>query len=438
MKKIIPLFLMSAVLFAQASHALYQWVEQWPTTHDTTGVKWVIYYLGSPEQNVSLNDPAGTFIAYSSGSPSIAWYTEVSNWYSSWSEGDELISFGSWDSAYAANPLTYGDNPEHTGFYWIYNDTLDANADPQEWATNPSGMRDTLRPMPVPIADLNLTQDSVVIKIPNPQETIGNPANTNVMGFLVFADTTNPAPLGTPNALNKEVGYFARDAGDTTFCKDWAGNYPAGRNVIFAYKIVARPDTTLILQNSPGYTSEYLSRNSNPVPIPLGKEETGLTAFSMMDGIQLKWMAGNYQNAKIIRNNLPVSETHKNEYFDKGVKVNQRYTYKVHLIYPNNEIKTLGPVNVVFKGKQGLHIDFSPNIFNGKSDVSLFIPYEQKIELKVVDVMGREIKTLYSGNLSSGAHRFTFHPVHQKSGIYHIVLKGEKTKFISKRILLVK
>lgn len=439
MKKLIFVFLLSSILysfsFLYGAHMVRQVVDDWPTTHDTTGVSWVVYSVDSVQYN-SFDDPVNTYIVYPFvGSSQIAWYTDVDNWGWVWAEGDEMVSFGSWDSAYAANPGTYPTNPNHTGFYWIFNDTLDEDASPQTWATSPTGMWDTLRPMPLPVASLNKNGDSVIIQIPNPVETTGNPATINVMGFWVFADTTSPAPPGYPSTLTKEVGYFPRAPGATTQCKDPVSNYPAGRNVIFAYRIVARPETSAV-DTPPGYTSQYFSGNSNALLIPTGIEETGLTASATSYGIRLRWYVMgylSYQYAEIVRDGKKIAETNRCEYLDKDVLPNHQYTYNVSLIFSNGERRLLGPIRVTFQGREGLGLDFTPNPFKGEGKVLLTVPYTQHITLKVYDVSGREIETLYSGNTGPGLYRFKC--ALSTSGIYHIVVFDEHRKIMSKKVL---
>jgi hypothetical protein len=149
-----------------------------------------------------------------------------------WTVGDTIIAFGSFDSAYAHNPSTYGDNPNHTGFYWLFTDTL-TTAQPQTWQPD-----DTLRPMEKPIAYLQTTTpgvDTIIVRIPNPLETQGNVTGYHVEGYELYVAIDN----GIPNSYNPMVYIPCQGGyGDTTLYKDVESNYASGCNVYYAYKIV--------------------------------------------------------------------------------------------------------------------------------------------------------------------------------------------------------
>jgi len=260
--------------FSQTPHEVIQGVFVWPDGVDTTGRHFVFYDLYHPETHwlTPESDP-GTYVEDWTGSwDCIVWHSEAGN-FPDWQGGDTCIAFGSFDSAYAADPSGYGDNPNHRGYFWLFSDTLDPTQDPQYWDPN-----DTLRVMPQPIASqVNGDTGHIEISITNPSETRrADQTEYDVLGYWLWADTTG---TGTPNSYDKEVGFFPVNgvAGEITTCIDQVENYEDGQTVYWAYKLVARPDTTTdkSRQGPPGYSTYYFSMNSNPLVIIGVKEKKG-------------------------------------------------------------------------------------------------------------------------------------------------------------------
>lgn len=259
---VLAIFLPGILLYGQK--ALYQFLENWPASYDTTGNHWFVYNINKAETHFV------TETSVSSQTTTTLWMAQIGNFnggVNPWLPGDTLIALGSIDTAYISDPGGYGDNPNHCGFYWLFGDTINS-ATPEAWLP-----ADTVRPLPQPTA----TQVGVNIEIaiPNPYQTTSDINNYNVLGYWIWADTTGS---GTPSKFDKEVGFVLVDggAGDTTaYLHPIAGNYVDGQTLYWTYHLVATPDTGG--STCPGYSTYYLSRNSNPIII-IGIEETSSTA----------------------------------------------------------------------------------------------------------------------------------------------------------------
>lgn len=271
-KIVIITILFTTLVFAQISHNVRQMVRNWPVDYDETGVQWMIYDWYNAETHWHDQDTAGAYTLHSSLQNYLRWTGETAV-FPDWDNGDTIIAFGSWDSAYATSPSTYGSNPNHTGFYWLFSDTLDGSQSLQTWSPD-----DTLRVLPQPYAyQVGGETGNIRIEIINPAETRRlDQTEYDVMGFWIWADTTG---AGTPDAFNDaekvmEVGFFSvdGDAGDITICTDTVPNYHDGYTVYWAYKLVARPDTVDAPADTMGYSTYYFSQNSNPIVI-IGIEE---------------------------------------------------------------------------------------------------------------------------------------------------------------------
>ncbi|GAI35508.1 unnamed protein product, partial [marine sediment metagenome] len=208
-KIVIITILFTTLVFAQRTpHPLRQLVRNWPVDYDETGVKWMIYDLYHAETHWLDQDTAGAYTLYSSSQNYLRWTAECAN-FPNWHDGDTIIAFGSWDSAYATSSPPYGSNPNHTGFYWLFSDTIDELLDPQTWLP-----ADTLRVLPKPIAtQTGGPTGNINISISNPAETRrGDQTEYDVMGYWIWADTTSGthhATAGRPDYFDLEVGFFS-------------------------------------------------------------------------------------------------------------------------------------------------------------------------------------------------------------------------------------
>ena len=77
-----------------------------------------------------------------------------------------------------------------------------------------------------------------------------------------------------------------------------------------------------------------------------------------------------------------------------------------------------------------------PNPFNGQTTIHYFLPVSSYISVTIYDILGREIKQLYSGEENAGHHYKSWTPGDESSGIYLIVLKTKETQLNNKIIYL--
>ncbi len=243
------------VLVSAESTIVDQIVHDFPIP-DTTGTHWIIYDVTDPQNRwTDEDDPAALTIQFGTG---IFWSADIGFNFPlpTPAPGDTLVVIGSWDSAYVNNPDTYEDNVNHTGFYWLFSDTLDDLA-------NTSWRDDTLRPLPWP-AVFVCTNDSVDISIMNPLET-RYPGQTtyDVLGFDLWADSTG---TGIPSSFDVHIGFFPTSGGtggDYSYIRYYGYDYyQIGRDywLIHAYRLVSKP--LFQSEQELGYVTYYLSPNS--------------------------------------------------------------------------------------------------------------------------------------------------------------------------------
>jgi len=286
----ILMFILIAMVFSQ-NHELIHVVYIWPDGYDAGGTKWWTYNLYKAETHWNNETSVACYTEdFTAMYDCIVWHSEIGNFnggVNPWINGDTIVTLGSWDSVYARDPSGYGDNPDHTGFYWLYSDTLNATVHPEYWTPY-----DTLSV--IPKIDVTKTgpgggaNDTIWFEFPNPKETRRiDQTDYDVYGFWLFADTTG---TGTPNAFNAgtvmDLGIIPVDGVYVDTTLHWmleSDGFEAWTSwtVYFAYKIIARPDTTA---DNIGYSTYYFSQNSDPTTVyqnVIAVEENQSTGFEI-------------------------------------------------------------------------------------------------------------------------------------------------------------
>lgn len=102
---------------------------------------------------------------------------------------------------------------------------------------------------------------------------------------------------------------------------------------------------------------------------------------------------------------------------------------------------TNGVTGVEEKGVgQPLEFELSqnyPNPFNPSTEISYSVPQKSQVTLKVFNVLGMEVATLFSGIQDAGKHDVTFDAAKFSSGVYFYRLQAGNVS-ITKKMLLMK
>jgi hypothetical protein len=78
-----------------------------------------------------------------------------------------------------------------------------------------------------------------------------------------------------------------------------------------------------------------------------------------------------------------------------------------------------------------------PNPFNPQTEIAFTLPRNQTVSLKVFDLLGRDVQTLFSGMQTAGEHRANFDGRDLPSGVYLYRLTTDESSQ-TKRMLLLK
>lgn len=77
-----------------------------------------------------------------------------------------------------------------------------------------------------------------------------------------------------------------------------------------------------------------------------------------------------------------------------------------------------------------------PNPFNPSTTIEFSLPKSELVELKVYNILGKEVATLVSNKLNQGNHTYTFDGKNLASGIYYYQLVAGDYRQVKKMILL--
>ena len=77
-----------------------------------------------------------------------------------------------------------------------------------------------------------------------------------------------------------------------------------------------------------------------------------------------------------------------------------------------------------------------PNPFNPSTTIEFTLPKSENVELKVYNILGKEVATLVSNKLNQGNHTYTFDGMNLASGIYYYQLVAGDYREIKKMILI--
>ena len=89
-------------------------------------------------------------------------------------------------------------------------------------------------------------------------------------------------------------------------------------------------------------------------------------------------------------------------------------------------------------GEKSLSIKNYPNPFNPSTLISYSIPHSGNVEIKIYDMLGKEIAELVNANIPEGSHSVTFNGSSYASGIYYYTMTLNGIRVDTKSMILLK
>jgi hypothetical protein len=189
-------------------------------------------------------------------------------------------------------------------------------------------------------------------------------------------------------------------------------------------------------------------------------EIVSFAAATNKESVELKWMTATEENnfgfeiqRSEVRDQGPESGVWSNVGFVEGngtTNTPHDYSFTDHsasagtFAYRLKQIDRDGKfgystVTTVTVGSAPLMFDLAqiyPNPFNPSTNIEFTVPVTGKASLKVYNIMGQEVATLFEGIAKSGViHRVTFHGSNMSSGIYLCRLVNGTNALVRKMLL---
>lgn len=159
--------------------------------------------------------------------------------------------------------------------------------------------------------------------------------------------------------------------------------------------------------------------NNRGFEIQRNKDHNIWAAAGFVDG------AGNTQNQS------------QYSFTDKNLSTG-KYNYRLKQIDFNGNFKYYDLYSDVYVGnpqKFTLGQNY-PNPFNPVTSIDFEIPYRSHINIKVYDILGKEVKSLINDNMDEGIYKIEFNGIDMSSGVYFYSLETQDVKIVKKFILM--
>lgn len=171
------------------------------------------------------------------------------------------------------------------------------------------------------------------------------------------------------------------------------------------------------------YMTIFMGLNDQTISMPTDSMLRGTVHFdAMLQGNAYQWMKNNYNiagatQAKLVFNSLKPS--------DAGVYICKISTNTGIINSRQITVSALTDVNdpSVLPDKFALEQNY-PNPFNPVTTVRYTLPEASEITLKVFDLRGREVMTVYEGYMPAGSHDASINAEHLASGVYFYRLQA--------------
>ena len=128
---------------------------------------------------------------------------------------------------------------------------------------------------------------------------------------------------------------------------------------------------------------------------------------------------------------------HYYTYKDENVDVPGNYKYRLKQIDTDGKF-AYSPIaeTEVFGADNYSLFENYPNPFNPTTTIEYYVPVDTRVNLKIMDILGREVTTLVDEEVTAGKHKVTFDGSSLSSGIYIYQLRANNKLFVKKMMLL--
>ncbi len=255
---------------------------------------------------------------------------------------------------------------------------------------------------------------------------------------------------------------------------------PDGDGLSFTWLLFTDPTTngTLVSTNS---FYQFISDNFDAgtyiiqVRVSDGQDETTVTwrinlivtsvelvsfsaEFTDFDGVKVSWITSRETNNlgfNVLRGLSPngdfeavndelIESKGLGEYtfFDRGVQAGQRYYYQLEDVDINGERTRHGPIQVEIAAPETFELSQNfPNPFNPETKIRFQLPRAERVVIRIVDVLGREVRRLVDDRKPAGFHEVVWDARDDRglkvgSGVYYYQIQAGEFRQTKKMLLL--
>lgn len=203
--------------------------------------------------------------------------------------------------------------------------------------------------------------------------------------------------------------------------------------------------------NSSGWSS-----GSNLGEVVLPVELSSFTAMASEKAVNLSWTTAtevnnygfeversvyadnDFQTIGFVQGNGNSNSPKQYSYSDNTLAKPGRYYYRLKQLDNDGrfEYSSVAEVNFTTAPADYSLKQNTPNPFNPSTVISFVTPKDGNVTLKVYNMIGQEVATLFSGFKSAGEHRVTFNGQGLNSGIYLYRLETENFSAVKKMTLV--
>ncbi len=147
--------------------------------------------------------------------------------------------------------------------------------------------------------------------------------------------------------------------------------------------------------------------------------------------------AGEYKEISFVNGLGSSNNTHSYSFQDANLQTGN-YSYRLKQVDLNGNYKYYELANEVVVGtpKQFSLSQNFPNPFNPVTNISFELPLNLFVELKVFDIMGREVSSIVNQQLTAGYYQFKFDATGFSSGTYFYRIKADNFTSMKKMIVV--
>lgn len=179
-------------------------------------------------------------------------------------------------------------------------------------------------------------------------------------------------------------------------------------------------------------------KGSNIIPVEL----TSFTASASGDVVSIMWSTatetnnkgfevqrktadGEFNSIAFIEGKGTTTQTQNYSYSDRGLTPGV-YSYRLKQVDFNGTVEYSNTVEVEITAPAVFELGQNyPNPFNPTTSINFSLAVDSKVNLKVFNILGQEITTLISKNMSAGSHKINFDASTLNSGVYLYKLEAQ-------------